>query len=191
MIEPLIREVEQLKRQFDGLKTQDRLSWSAMSGATNPAQPAYGNNRPFFRIDLGWWIFYDGTRWLTCQEFACDLGTVGNNTVGLLAFTRIRRDYTAFVTRVAITTQVNNTNNASHYYTVEVQSLNTDQTAATTLASFDTRADTVYVLTPHDSAINATVGVNNFFLGVATTGKTGTPGYIYPTTTIYYRLIVT
>lgn len=34
------------------------------TGSSNPAQPAYGNDVPFYRTDLGIIVTYNGTRWL-------------------------------------------------------------------------------------------------------------------------------
>ena len=42
---------------------------AAERGAAFPAQPAYGNNRPFYRTDRRVEYFYDGTRWLTTQLY--------------------------------------------------------------------------------------------------------------------------
>lgn len=38
------------------------------SGSSNPAQPAYGNDVPFYRTDLKRMVFYNGTRWLVAGE---------------------------------------------------------------------------------------------------------------------------
>ena len=46
---------------------------AAGTGGAFPAQPAYGNNRPFYRTDRRIWYFYDGTRWLSCDLYEAEV----------------------------------------------------------------------------------------------------------------------
>jgi hypothetical protein len=156
-------------------------------GTTFPLAPAAGD--VYFRTDLGFECYYDGTRWLTTHEYAESVTTTLFTANGNALASQARSDYAIYVTRVAISTDVLTTNNGTNYWTVTVRGLNAALTA-TTLLTFTTAADTVNVFTNHEAAPATNTPANRLFFDVLV-AKTLTPGNIYTIVTIYYRLIVT
>jgi hypothetical protein len=67
-----------------GHKVTSASIFAAESGTAFPtgaALTAFGNNRPFFRTDLGEWYYYDGTRWLGPeQRIALPYASAQSNT---------------------------------------------------------------------------------------------------------------
>ncbi len=159
-------------------------------GTSNPGSPSSGDAN--FRTDLGLWTYYDGTRWLTAHEVAVDIPqtyyTV-SGTRGLLH--RLRTDYAPYITRVAISTNADTTNNASNYWTIAIRGINLTDSAATTIDTFNTSADTVNTWTNHERAPGSTATPANYYMLDVLATKSGSPGGVTVLVTAYYRLIVT
>lgn len=146
-------------------------------------------NDRFFRTDLGWACYYDGTRWLTIHEYTAPIvaWTTQNNAV--VTDWAIRTDYAPWITRVAIITRVDTTNNGSNFWTLNIQGVNTARSASTAIVTALTSVDTVATNTSHETAPALTPANRSFFrLDPRTTGA---PGVLTAAVTIYYRLIVT
>lgn len=153
----------------------------------------------FFRSDLGWECYYDGTRWLTCHEYALPL-TFASGGSGLpsysaglnTAYMNTASGYTAYWTRMACHTNAAATNNGSNYWTVTVQGINLAASAGTTIIAFDTSADTAGVRTNHSATVSAgnALPANNYFVS-AILAKVGTPGNLEMTMVMHHKYVVT
>lgn len=167
-------------------------------GSSFPSSPATG--RTFFRTDLGFECYYDGTRWLTVHEYS--LALAGGNTLNtLLDFSasdsfayvmRLRTDYAPYFTRCAITTRVSTTNNGTNNWTVGIDLYNLSFGAGTTIYTFSTGTtpDTAGIYTDHEGNASTPAPSNRTHLALSVQ-KTLTPGVLRVLPTIYYRLIVT
>lgn len=161
-------------------------------GASNPGSPAL--NDKFYRTDLNLLIYYDGTRWLTVQEYALPMGGgmdhTGNTTATPNTQARwpVRSDYGVYLTRWAASTLIVTTNTGSAFWTVALRWTNAANTQ-TTLVSFNTSADAPTNWIHHDQAINAVLDAAAVQIQTVAT-KTGAPGAIYCTSQLFGRLIV-
>jgi hypothetical protein len=167
-----------------------KVTGKITSGGTSfPASPVSGDQ--YFRTDLGWLCYYDGTRWLTAHEFAYFFPYASGFTVDGDSGNgpRIRADYAAYITRVAISTNVATTNSGSAYWTVTLKAVFFG-TGVTTVRTFNTSADTHDVWAEHDAAAD-TPNPSNAHSFTFYWAKTGTPGALAYSANIYYRLIVT
>jgi hypothetical protein len=183
-----------LRRDMDRVQVVERPLSGA--GTAFPSSPATGAR--FFRTDLGLECYYDGTRWLTMHEYA--LGNFGGNTLNTLAdFTasdsfaflwRLRTQYAPYFTRVAVTTRVSTTNNATNFWTIGFDCYNISFGAGTTIYTFSTAADTVTAYTDHEGAPSTPAPANNTHLALSIQ-KTLTPGALRILFQAYYRLIIT
>ena len=161
-------------------------------GTSFPGSPA--TNDLFYRTDLHWLCFYDGTRWLTMEEFAMPgVQTVvvpfANAGTTSFYYMPLRSDYRPYLTRWAISTFVISPNNATNYWTVSLSRW-TAAAVATSIASFNTASDTAVTMTPHDQVINAPLNAAGVYLSMDAT-KVVSPGGLYPLMSLYCRLIVT
>jgi hypothetical protein len=142
----------------------------------------------FFRTDYLLWFVYDGTRWVTQDEYALSPVVVFNvptttapNNVGIIALPSVLDFY---IERVIFQTFVETTNNGSNYYTVQVRL--SDGTSITTRT---TAADTVNTWTTGRTA-PATV-VTPGHLEVRVSAKTGAPGNLYLGAQVVGRIVAT
>lgn len=167
------------------------------SGSSNPAQPAFGTNVLFYRTDLGLIIYYDGTRWLTAAKFmlpfsaytAFSNAVAATNTALLNTNIPFIPTYDLWLETIYATTFVTTTTNGTNYWTVDFTKFPATG-AGTSIGSFDTKTDTGSNFTQHTVAVNAALGTTFFWL-VAGVTKTLSPGTIYLTASISYRLIIT
>ena len=160
-------------------------------GTAFPASPA--TNDRFFRTDLGWLCYYDGTRWLTVHEYThstiLPIGTSVSNAY--LATFYQRGGYQPYFTRYAGRRYVQTTNDVSNYWTIAAVLYTQAYGGGTTLDTFSTSADgvlttTTFDRTPNTAQTNASYGL----LAISFT-KTGSPGSAFCEMTMSYRLIVT
>lgn len=167
----------------------------AYSGTSNPGSPSSGDL--FFRTDLGLLIYYDGTRWLTVNEYTLPLhnanalepmtATNGSgNSVGVPDLTQGGM----WVTRLSITTLVLTTTNSTNYWTIQFQSAAPSGTKHSIGSSFDTKTDTADQYQKHTVTVGAQVTAGDVLFHHTLT-KTLSPGNLYVITVAYYRLIVT
>lgn len=163
----------------------------AGSGTAFPSAPPAGFR--FFRTDLGWECYYDGTRWLTAYEDMAILAqqqtisTSPNNTAPIV----LRANYQPYITRVVCATRVSPTNDGSHYWAVTVQGLDIGITTSDTIDSFTTAADTASARTLHATSAPAIPNPGNHVLLRISVSATGSPSPIELIGSIWYRLIVT
>jgi len=162
------------------------------SGTSFPGTPSSGDR--YFRTDLGWECYWDGTYWLTMHEYSIGNQITMTANANALMF-KMRNDYRWFVTRCAIATYVFTTNEAAHYWTIIVRGTNLIYGGSTSIYTFTTAADGIpggYALTDHGSDPSAAVPeANRDDELVIYTSKTGSPGDLSIWSQIYWRLIVT
>lgn len=168
----------------------DRLN-DYRRGTAFPASPAAGDR--FFRTDLGWQCYYDGTRWLTVHEDMIPVQALatfaGPGTVGG-TITALRTDYAPYFTRVEMTTAVATTNNGTNYWTVELIGVDLPFTTVSVISNPNTSADAMGVRVNHAAAAGAPAPSNRQFVrGRFTT--MGAPGALEVTISAWHRLIVT
>lgn len=182
-------QIQALRAGLDQIRSREVV---ARSGTAFPA--SYPSNTPFFRSDLGWWCYYDGTRWLTAHEYQMAAGITtyaATNNTGLDH--TFRGDFSPFITRVAVVTSVATTNNGTNFWTISIQGVNLAKSAATDIYVYTTAAHSVGVLTQVDvgaGTLTNQVLANRQYWRTAA-GTTGAPGTITLHSSIFYRLIVT
>lgn len=160
-------------------------------GAANPT--GWPTNVPFYRTDLGWWIFYDGTRWLTTQEFTAQivLSTAAvSATASAVVPAELRSAYAPYITRCVHTYRVATTNDGANFWTIDVRGANAAYSAATIIHTVTTAAAAASTYTQSDAAPSATaLPTNRARLDTLVT-KSGAPGNITLWTTVFYRLVI-
>jgi len=154
---------------------------------SNPGSPATGD--VCYRTDLGWWIYYDGTRWLTMHEYSISTFATNVSAAGDPIALPFDGRYAAYYTRANVVTYVATTNDGTNYWTVGIEGVNLAFSARTTLFSFNTSADTLATLTQHADS-TASAPTNNFWINAKLT-KTNAPGNLNVYYNVAYRLIVT
>lgn len=172
------------------------LAYSAnpfMSGTAFPASPA--TNDMCFRTDRGLLYYYNGTRWLTVTLYRESLfqstaqtqsGYSGDATIGYMPMWATT--YDLFLEDFYASTYAGATNNATNYWTIELDEVNAAN-AATSLGTFNTSGDTAGNWATHDLALAVSVASATYKLFQVTITKTGTPGVLYPEIALSYRLI--
>lgn len=147
----------------------------------------------FWRTDLGWLCYYDGTRWLTTHEYMIPVQALATFTgPGTLAgtITALRTDYAPYFTRVEMTTVVATTNNGSNFWTIDLIGIDLPFVNVSLISNPNTSADSVGVRVNHAAAAGSPAPSNRQFIrGRFTT--TGSPGQLEITISAFYRLIVT
>lgn len=179
----LERRIRELERVESGLGGGSALPASAATGAL------------FYRTDLGFLCYYDGTRWLTTNEYvmAAELTTFAatNNSALDHAF---RGDFIPYITRVAVVTNAAATNNGSNYWTITVAGVNLAKGAADTIYSFTTAAHTAATFVQTDvggGTLTTQLLTNRQYWRTACGITAGAPGALTIHTSIYYRFVVT
>lgn len=182
------REFETLKRRVREL---DRLENGLGGGAAFPASPTTG--ALFYRTDLGWLCYYDGTRWLTAHEGAIDSPVVTNiSAAGQTGLIPVRTDYELWVTKVAQWYLVATTNNGSNYWTITLRSVNSSYGGGSAVHTFNTSARTANVWYIEDGAPSATQNpTENSGFDINLVKTAGAPGNLSIGMTVFFRLIVT
>lgn len=193
----------QLKIRYNDGTTAQWVDAAAAVG-TQPAIPqgtafpgAPSANDRYFRTDLKLDCYYDGTRWLTVNEYTTPIGTthtlppVTANTTGTGSHAGVLDNTTAGIWAVRIVhySLVVTTNNGSNYWTVQYE-VSTNPGVLTNIgAPFTTAADTVNFGNTHIVTLGVAIATTNTTIECAFT-KTGGPGGIYPRAIFVYRLIV-
>lgn len=185
-----VREFEKLKRRVAEL---DRLENGLGGGSAFPASPSTG--ALFYRTDIDFLCFYDGTRWLTVHEYEAGLEVVTTTSSPVSAsYVANRTDYAPYVTRTTMATNVAATNDGSNYWTVNIRGINGAFSAGTTVIGRNTSADTAavwaYVETSGGSLTSQTPA-NYAYWEIQATKTAGTPGALTVTVLVVFRLIIT
>lgn len=160
------------------------------SGSSNPGSPT--TNDLFFRTDLGLWIYYDGTRWLSAQLFTQDLRNADSllpvtATLNLRAPHPFGGLYGVYVERASITS-FPTAATAANYFTG--QFIAVDGTSNTNLGStISTQNDTINSWTTKGVSVGVVLSsaYDYFQLGLTETGTASS--FILGALT--YRLIIT
>jgi len=159
------------------------------AGTSFPGSPA--TNDMYFRTDRSLLYFYDGTRWLTVQEYIVPISVQdllqGSVTTSPQTLGYVQLDngtYDLYVTRIACSTTILTTNSGSAYWTMDFKR----NPSATSLGSFNTSADTANTNTRHNVTVNALVGTSDRYINVTAT-KTGSPGAPYVISDLIYRMV--
>lgn len=152
-------------------------------------------NDRFYRTDLGFLCFYDGTRWLTAHEYSesilpsagiaaplPDASYVNNQSV---AFNASRSDYGIYFTRAHAWMFVATTNNGSNYW--ELQLTNT----GTSCGTFSTAADAANTNLYKSATTPVVLATGRQYWQIRTSNNVGTPGNLSFSFTVFYRLIIT
>jgi hypothetical protein len=144
----------------------------------------------FFRTDLGFLCYYDGTRWLTVHEYSATLVPYGRSAqpysggAGTLLIYPVRTDYVAYYTRAKAYLDVLTTNNGTNFWSFTLT------VGATAAWAFNTSADAAgTALNKEDTTGGVTAGTT--FAKLDVSSKTGAPGTLAINVTYWYRLIVT
>lgn len=170
--------------------------------APAPQKPSNGRGTSFpsspptytewYRTDLSLDCFYDGTRWLTKNEYESDLQPFALNplpystaAVNALLVATSRSDYNYYITRARAYAYINTTNNTTNYWGWELRDDNT-----TSVWAFDTHLGAPGENMFENAAIN-TVATISKYLTLTATVKTGAPGSIGALhCTVWYRLVI-
>ena len=162
------------------------------SGTSFPGSPA--NNDLFYRTDRSLLYFYNGTRWLTTEQFhglpnaASADAPVPTSGTGLNPWRWVDEfAFDVYIEKVEILTYHGNLT-GSNYYTVNVLPVKADNTDLTELGSFNTASDTTITWTKHTITVNALLDALAVQVMVRQT-KTGTPGALYTLPRFVYRMV--
>jgi hypothetical protein len=171
----------------------DPASSGVPEGTSFPGSPTADDL--FYRTDQNRLFFYDGTRWLTLQEFDLGIGFVdvaaSLSASGGTGRWPVRQELGMYLTTWHIATFINGTSSGSAFWTLELQRRDAAN-ASNAVASFSTGTgpDTGSNWVNHDQAINAVLDASTLELQVQAT-KTSTPGNLICPQSIGYRLIGT
>lgn len=161
----------------------------ALGGTSFPASPA--TNDLFFRTDRGLLYYYDGTRWLTVNEYTNYLGLAtvleGGNTPTTIASAIDHGANGCWVTRIAATAY-QATGNGSNYVTYQLNSITPAIVTHNIGASFNTSADTAGQVVLHTVTIGALVTAGDTLISLSGT-LTGAPTGLQSHCTVFYRLV--
>lgn len=166
------------------------VAWN--SGTSNPGSAAAGDR--YWRTDLGQEIYFDGTRWVTTTLYREPFG-IANGMNGITAETSIGRmapwatTFDLWLDALYTTTYVATTNNGTNFWGLVIQKAAADDTK-TTIASFNTSADTVNNWTQRRTAIGASYVAASFREIDLHATPTLSPGAMFWAAAVSYRLIV-
>jgi hypothetical protein len=172
--------------------------WTAAQGSSMPAQPAYGNNIPFFRSDLGEWYYYDGTRWLSTHLYQATWNNFMNTALAATTSAYVlpvppapsdiylvghREDFFVNGGGTAL--------GASHNWVGVLAKIDVNA-AATTVSTITINSGSSGVFRMLENAtINAALTAASYFTFKETWTKTGTPGALQAIGVLSYRKIAT
>lgn len=184
--ERLIARLRNHFLSFDGTRDLGRGTAFPLS-ADLPGGLQSGDR--FFRTDLGFACFYDGTRWLTVHEYCAPLVPgVGSPAFYTTANTGDRRAllhsaYAPFFTRGSVELLTGPTNNGANYFTFAFSA------GGTTIWSFTTAADAANaVVTKTTTTFTQPASATKVQLVLTVTGA---PGATYPNEpVVFYRLVI-
>ena len=159
-----------------------------MSGSSFPTPSFTG--QLFYRSDLEYWCFWNGSYWLTVDEYVADLILSYYSSSTWVPGQAIKSDYNIFVTKININYMVGATNNASNYWDIVTRSINTPLTSSTWLGYLSTASSS------HSTYYND-LAIRNIIPAVApgwidfSFTKVGSPGTLTAGVSCYYRFRIT
>lgn len=162
--------------------------WNA--GTSFPASKATGDR--YWRTDLAMDFYYDGTRWLTVQEF---IHPIPNGDSAFPAWpltangnpgrsTLLSSDWQIYLVKYYANTYVSTTNSGTAYWTVNLIA----DPGGSTIATFNTSADSPDTHTGHAVSVNTAL-TTSFRTVTVQAIKTSTPGNLYAPSAMLYRLV--
>ena len=162
------------------------VAWN--SGTSFPANKATGDR--YWRTDLGLECYWDGTRWLSVNEYraAHSLAPAWPITVTAYLGNAAVDEASIYVTRFVVVAKALNTNDGSNYWTLSFVYGNSDSYGSTTGETPDTKAVGASAWARHSGSVAAAITVTNMSINAV---KTGNPGNLYTLPAIFYRRIVT
>ncbi len=162
-------------------------------GAAFPTTGLY-TGRKFYRTDLFLDCFYDGTRWLTLEEYTLPMGMQGSEPATASADFQLRAtvpsDYQIYLTRMNGVTFVATTNDGTKYWTIALASIDAANAVISTILTTSTISDTPSNWVNKDVAINALVSTSAKGLRYSPT-KVSTAGTLQAYNQLLYRKVVT
>lgn len=163
---------------------------SDFGGPSNPTGPNAGD--VWFRTDLGWWIEYDGTQWITIQEYDVEFNlafTSANTTLGAIP---VRSDFQPLITRYEPRTNVAAPNDASNYWNITVAGASADRVTTDTIHTHSTQSDTAATWIANDatSTMNTDSTPDQHYWLIVSAAKNNSPGGLNYGAVLWYRLIV-
>lgn len=182
------RQQRDLARRLEQSQVAER-GWKNY-GTAIPS--GYPTNVPFFRTDLGFWIYSDGVQQLTAHEYVLDGDTNTTPTDATGAYEwQLRQDYAPYITRVSATSIVATTNNATNFWTLRFRGINLARTTVTTIHDFTTAADSVANYSLKDAVPTSSQTPANKNTIQLLVLKTLTPGALtIVSASVAYRLII-
>lgn len=158
------------------------------SGTSFPGSPTAGDR--FFRSDLGLHCYYDADGdWVTVADYGIPFPEADYTvTTDNINKTWLGDNYQPKFTVLELRTRVSTTNDGSNYWTVTIVSLALDNSAEV-IKSFNTGADTVNVYTDKGSVPAVPNPTDNGGIKLITT-KTGSPGTLRMSVTVYFKKII-
>ncbi len=169
------------------------VAWN--SGTSFPGTPLTGDR--YWRTDLGRECYYDGTQWLTVQEFSLPTTTRSVLGSGLAAtltsiVNAVVPGTSCYITTIRVVTFVNGSSTGTNKWTVEYYKLDAAN-VATSIGSFSTGTtpDTTVTWTVHDIVVNAAIASASFPVLRLDATKVASPGNLIFTWDLKYRLIIT
>lgn len=191
MSEGVIRALKEQDQRLSRTEVKEVPSGFGI-GTAFPASPASGAR--FFRTDLGWLCYYDGTRWLTVHDYLVPLTTDFLSATVLdaeIVVVEPRTDYAPYITRCIAVSRVATTNNGTNYWVVTFQGRNINFSAASSISQFNTSADAVNTYVRHEEVPNVTATPANDDHLALRVEVVGAPGTLTLLASIQYRLVVT
>ena len=159
------------------------------SGAAFPTGISAGFR--FFRTDLGFACYYDGTRWLTENEYS--VGRYFDTpAAGTYIIAPLHGLYAPYITRRATVVRTSATNTAVNYWNVTILGVDSAQAATTTVDVATTAAQAASTWATGSAVPSATsTPTNNAALDL-NIAATGVPSILTAIgVTVFYRLIIT
>lgn len=156
----------------------------AQQGTAFPGSPASGDR--FFRTDLLLDCVYDGTRWLSAEEYAVHFNVGSGITTNQTFYAAIDDALNIYLTRFVFTHYVATTNNNSNYWTAKLYSIATSGTLRDSRTSFASAANTWSI----DKTNLTIVGSGIKALEVDVQKIVGSPGALDGAVAIFYRKII-
>ena len=158
-------------------------------GTSFPGSPAA--NDLFYRTDRDLLYFYDGTRWLTVNEYMLTIPMIGSdfsaasNVIARLAAGDGTTDW--WLEKITAFAFITTTNTGSAYWNIELHKVTTAG-VDTMPASVNTSADAANTWLQKSASIGALLGVTHSVLYLYAT-KTGSPGALRAAANLFYRKV--
>lgn len=182
-------------KSITGLALKKDVSFTKASSF--PGTPA--TNQMCFRTDLGLLCYYDGTRWLTVNMFETAFGAGTAIPSGLAAtggagYLPTQVSYDMWLVDWSATTFILTTNDGTNFWTFKLQKTTAANVASDIDAGFSTGTgpDTPSNWVVRQRTLGVAVGGSATYKQLAILAtKTLSPGNVYFSFTLRYRLIIT